>query len=98
MDSAVAYWCRFSARQRLTTPPAQVWWPNANGLAGSLWNCCSGFEPRWSPQLETEMEYFKKTLPDGREVAVWPLTFGRARLVVGNEYHPRVDYSYEDAW
>jgi hypothetical protein len=30
--------------------------------------------------------YFSKTLPDGRQVDVVPLTFGRARITVGDGY------------
>jgi hypothetical protein len=31
-------------------------------------------------------EGYKKPLSDGRIIAVTPLTFGRARLIIGNEY------------
>ncbi len=37
---------------------------------------------------------FARLLPDGREVTVWPLTFGRARLVVGAAGKPW----YDDGW
>ena len=36
----------------------------------------------------------KKLLPDGRELVVYPLTYGRARLVVGPAGAP----FYDDAW
>lgn len=36
----------------------------------------------------------QRGLPDGRELVVYPLTFGRARLVVG----PPGDPGYDDAW
>lgn len=35
-----------------------------------------------------------RLLPDGREVTVYPLTYGRARLVVGP---PNSDF-YDDGW
>jgi len=35
-----------------------------------------------------------KQLPDGRTVEIIPLTYGRARIVIG---HPD-DLSYDDAW
>jgi hypothetical protein len=36
----------------------------------------------------------KKRLPDGREAIVWPLTFDRARLSVGE---PNAT-AYDDGW
>lgn len=36
----------------------------------------------------------KKLLPDGRELAILPLTYGRARLVVG----PTGEPFYDDGW
>ena len=41
-----------------------------------------------------DVTFFRKSLPDGRDVEVWPLTFGRARLVVGRELYA----SYDDGW
>jgi len=38
--------------------------------------------------------YDERILPDGREAVVYPLTFGRARLVVG----PADKDFYDDAW
>lgn len=34
----------------------------------------------------------KKTLQDGREVEIIPLTFGRARIIIGD------GYSVDDSW
>lgn len=36
----------------------------------------------------------KKLLPDGRELSLLPLTYGRARLVVGPPDSP----FYDDGW
>lgn len=36
----------------------------------------------------------ERMLSDGHELVVYPLTFGRARLVIGQ---PNADW-YEDAW
>lgn len=36
----------------------------------------------------------ERMLPDGRELVVYPLAFGRARLVVGP---PNVEW-YDDSW
>lgn len=36
----------------------------------------------------------EQLLPDGREAVIYPLTFGRARLVVG----PPGSAFYDDAW
>jgi hypothetical protein len=41
-----------------------------------------------------EREGPAKLLPDGRELVVHPLTYGRARLVVG----PAGEHFYDDAW
>lgn len=41
-----------------------------------------------------EREGPAKLLPDGRELVVYPLTYGRARLVVG----PAGEPFYDDAW
>lgn len=35
-----------------------------------------------------------KLLPDGRELTIYPLTYGRARLVVGPPGEP----FYDDGW
>lgn len=35
----------------------------------------------------------RRTLEDGRLLFVTPLTFGRARLAIGND-----DQTYEDGW
>lgn len=39
-------------------------------------------------------EYGRRLLPNGKEVVTYPLTYGRARLVVGE---PGSRF-YEDAW
>lgn len=44
---------------------------------------------------ETYTSYAKRILPDGRICEVVPLTYGRARIVVGNAHDPyTVDVSY----
>lgn len=42
-----------------------------------------------------ETYYGQKLLPDGREISVIPLLFGRARLVIS--LHPG-DLTYDDGW
>lgn len=38
---------------------------------------------------------YRRVLPDGRVLDVWPLTFGRSRLHIG----PEVDgMFYDDSW
>lgn len=37
--------------------------------------------------------YGQRTLPDGRILAVLPLTYGRARLTIG-----RGEATYDDGW
>jgi hypothetical protein len=39
-------------------------------------------------------EYGRRLLPTGMEAVVYPLTYGRARLVVG----PPGSMFYDDAW
>jgi len=33
--------------------------------------------------MTDSLEYGRRLLPDGREIVVYPLTYGRARLVIG---------------
>ena len=33
----------------------------------------------------TYLCFAEKVFPDGRQAEVWPLTFGRARLVIGRQ-------------
>jgi len=44
--------------------------------------------------LDAGGAYARRLLPDGRELVVYPLTYGRARLVVG----PAGAAWYADAW
>jgi hypothetical protein len=39
-------------------------------------------------------QYPRRLLPDGRELVVYPLTYGRARLVVG----PAGSMFYDNSW
>jgi len=39
-------------------------------------------------------EIHHKNLPNGRTITVWPLTYGRARLVIGQTDAPW----YDDGW
>lgn len=39
-------------------------------------------------------EYGRRLLEDGRELVVYPLTYGRARLVIG----PVGAATYDDSW
>lgn len=41
-----------------------------------------------------EDSLYHRDLPDGRTLIIWPLTFGRARLVIG----PTGARYYNDAW
>lgn len=43
---------------------------------------------------ECDGSLYWRRLPDGREAVVYPLTFGRARIVVGEEG----SQIYEDSW
>lgn len=38
---------------------------------------------------------FRRVLPDGRVLDVWPLTFGRSRLHIGREAGTMF---YDDSW
>ena len=46
-------------------------------------------------QLDEEGNYAKRKLEDGRTLFVIPLTYGRARLCIGNKYNP---YSFDNAY
>lgn len=37
-------------------------------------------------QLDEDGNFATRQLPDGREVSVFPLTYGRARIGIGNRY------------
>lgn len=46
-------------------------------------------------QLDEEGNYAKRVLEDGRTLYVIPLTYGRARLCIGNKYCEQV---YDDGY
>ena len=48
--------------------------------------------------LEGDHQLFGKTLPDGRYVAVIPLTFGRARIVRAKSYEQWRSEGYDEGW
>jgi len=45
--------------------------------------------------LDEEGNIAKRVLPDGRTLFVVPLTYGRARLCIGNKYFPA---SFDDTY
>lgn len=45
-------------------------------------------------KLNQDDEYARRDLDDGRQVAVVPLTFGRARLTVSHDLR----FGYDDGW
>jgi hypothetical protein len=45
--------------------------------------------------VDEEGNYAKRKLEDGRTLYVIPLTYGRARLCIGNKYEP---YIFDDGF